>query len=388
MPIVDTDQLKYMLKNGQIDALTLDSDRIIGTGRRVNLNQPNLRVLARFRNKSITFILSSTIWKEILKHLKDDYENDFRVARKSIKEALRSFGTAQSTLDSLLDQITGGSNPPDAATKRWDRFIQDTNCKVLEDVNYIDMASIMDDYFAINPPFENKKDKKCEFPDAIALNAIEAWAMKRGLGILVVSGDKGWKNFCENSDILFYLERLDQALALINKAPIELMKAIHVWLEDESTGRNELFEFLINNVNEVDFQAWGFASFGQMESHAFMGELENIVSLDGIYIIENIEDKIHKCVKVTISLDLILKVLVPIHLSFHVWDSIDRDSVDMGVREIEHEQQLNTTATVVLDICNFGSEDEMINLVKSELDINSYDIDLGEVGVFTPEDYD
>lgn len=389
MPVVDTKQLENLLEKGHINAITLDSNIFIGRNKQVQLDWPSHMILAGLRNKQIEFILSGTIRKELLKHLQDNYETAFRDVKNSIRSALEAFGTKEPTLKNLLDQISGGSSATDAASKRLERFIRDTNCKVLEDELHIDIASINNDYFDINPPFEDRKDKKCEYPDAIALNAISGVAKKRNMGILVVSRDNGWEKYCNNSTSnLFCLKRLDHALDLVSKVPSDLRKVIKDWFADGNEGRDYLLGSLRKNVEEIYFDAFGNASFGHMTAYALMGELQNIDWLGNVYIIETEYDMNHNCFSVTVSLDLTLNVKVPIELSFFVWDTTDNDSISMGGREDDYEEELSVTTYTKIEIFDLDCEEEEIRLVNSELDIKNYEIDLGEVDVFTPEDCD
>lgn len=70
----------------------------------------------------------------------------------------------------------------------------------------------MEMYFSTEPPFETGKDKKNEFPDAIALLALEGWAEKNKINIIAVSQDKGWKNYSEGSDRITLISSLAEAL--------------------------------------------------------------------------------------------------------------------------------------------------------------------------------
>ena len=46
----------------------------------------------------------------------------------------------------------------------------------------------------------------------------------------------------------------------------------------------------------------------------------------------------------------------------------------------------NAQATITLDISNPGTADEEIVFVDVEIDASDYEIDLGEIDVFEPED--
>ena len=64
---------------------------------------------------------------------------------------------------------------------------------------------MLDGYFGLKPPFEEKK--KSEFPDAIALNALRNYASSTRQRLLVVSKDKGWHAFCAQYTNIMQCER-------------------------------------------------------------------------------------------------------------------------------------------------------------------------------------
>jgi hypothetical protein len=77
-----------------------------------------------------------------------------------------------------------------------------------------------------------------------------------------------------------------------------------------------------------------------------------------------------------------------VELSFSVWDSVDRESVGMGGRTVDVDREQDARVTVTIDLQKVGEEDEEVELVETELDLTSLDVDLGEVDVFDREDYD
>jgi hypothetical protein len=79
---------------------------------------------------------------------------------------------------------------------------------------------------------------------------------------------------------------------------------------------------------------------------------------------------------------------VPIEVEFSVWDSIDRESLSMGGRSIDQEDEFEIRATVDLDVRGLGSENEDFEIVRFGLDASYLEVELGELNVFEPEDYD
>lgn len=384
MPLVDDEQLTTLLADERITAITVDTNIFDEKG--LQLNSPVLQVLASLRGRPFSFILSGTVAKEIHGHIERAIESALRAAKREIGQALYAFETEKPTRDELLAQVSGGRTASEAAAQRLDKFIADTGCEVLDDAPLADLASIYADYFAKNPPFSS--GKKSEFPDALALNALENMAGKRGIGVLVVSKDGDWRGFCASSERLYLVPNIERALALINNAPLGLRRSVAAWFETASDERAEFFRALEQSVERIDFTVTGTATSGEMEAYAWGGDLKDVAWLDNAQfdIIES-ETPGDGTLRVIVSLPLLLTACVHVELSFSVWDSIDRESISMGGREVEIDEELDVLATVTLRIHGLGTEDEEILFEDSELDTQYQEINLGDVDVFEPEDY-
>lgn len=386
MPIVEDEEISRLLTEGKLKAITVDTNIFDEKG--LQLSSPALQAISGLRHKPFPFMLSGTVAKEIRSHLVKETEDAARVAKREIGKALAAFETADPTRDELLDQITGGRAAAVAAQERLDAFINRSGCEVIDDTALVDTSTLFDGYFAGSPPFGTGK-KKNEFPDALALNALEATAAARDIAILVVSKDNDWMAFCEASDRLFLVQDIERALALINNANAVLRKAVVSWLDTEGEGHQEVRANIEYNVGQISYTANGNSTSGAMEAIAWDGELENIDWPDeeDVDIIEISAGDDESVLEVTVSLPMTLFVKVPVEVSFSVWDSVDRESLSMGGREIEVEEEIEARATVTLRVFGLGSKDETIDLVESEIDIKYVDVELGEVDVFQPEDY-
>ena len=387
MPIVDDDQLRHLLANGRIAALTVDTGTF--DEKQLQLHSATLQALARLNGRGFLFVLTSTVRSEVIRHLEDAASQSFRSARKGIGQALGAFGTKDPTRAELLNQITGGRSPAQVAHERFDQYMNDSGCELLDDAELVDTRTLFRDYFAGRAPFGAGK-KKSEFPDALALNALERTAIARGIGILVVSKDRDWKEFCRHSDYLYHIPDLDRTLALVANAPPVLRKFVLAWLEDDARGGADLQSGVARKLEDTEFPAYGYASFGQCQLYVWATELKRIAwpGEDEIDIIEFEPQEAGNRLRLLLSLPLLLVANIPVEVSFSFWDGIDKESVSMGGRTIELDDEIDAQATITLDISNPGTADEEIVFVDVEIDASDYEIDLGEVDVFEPEDID
>ena len=387
MPIVDDDQLRILLAEGRIAAITVDTGTF--DEKQLQLHSATLQALARLNGRGFLFVLANTVQNEVIRHLEDTASQSFRSARKGIGQALHAFGTKDPTREKLLNQITGGRTPTEVAHEYFGQYMSDSGSELLDDAGLVDTGTLFDDYFAGRAPFGAGK-KKSEFPDALALNALERTAISRGIGILVVSKDRDWKEFCQDSDHLYHITDLDRALALVANAPPVLRNSILDWLEDDARGGADLQSEVARKLLDTEFTADGYASFGECELYVWAAELKSIIwpGEDKIDIIEFEPQEGADRLPLVLSLPLLLVANIPVEVSFSIWDGIDKESVPMGGRMIEFDDEIDAHATITLDICNPGTADEEIFFLDVEIDASDYEIDLGRIDVFEPEDFE
>lgn len=147
--------------------------------------------------------------------------------------------------------------------------------------------------------------------------------------------------------------------------------------------------YLSNEIERYDFSVTGNATSGEMEAHAYAGELQNVIwpDQDEIDIIE-LGGEENGVTPVTLSFPMLLTVKVPVELSFSVWDSVDREAVGMGGRSVEVERDIDARAVLSFRLHGLGSEEPEVELAECEFEVEYEEIDLGDVDVFEEEDYD
>ncbi|ESY72043.1 PIN domain-containing protein [Mesorhizobium sp. M0051] len=385
MPILEDDQIRALLAAEQIEALTIDTS--IFDQKRLQLNSPPLQALAALKERPLSFILSSTVVKEVTGHLEKALEEAIRAAKKGIGEALFAFGTEKPTRDELIEQISGGQPPAEAMNERFNTFLKDTSCEVLDDTKLVDMAALFGKYFSNRPPFGPGR-KKSEFPDALALLALERAATDRDIGIMVVSKDGDWRAFCANSERLYLVPEIEKALDLVNNTPSGLRKAVVSWMTEGGAGHEEVREHIAKNVELIEFTVLGYPTWGELEASTWGAELKALEWPDSsdVDIIETELVSDDGTIKVVVSLPLQLIARVSIELSFSIWDGVDKESINIAARSVEVDENLNGRLTMTVSVYEQGTEREEIIYEDSDLDIRDHEVDLGEVDVFEDDE--
>lgn len=381
MPAAPESEIHKLLASKRISAITVDTS--IFDEKQLNFTESPLANLAAIKGSPFNFILSQTVVAETKLHLEKAAADALRTSKKEIGAALYAFDTRTPTRDAIMEMITGGKAASQIAEERLSAYIDATQCNVVVDTDLVNTKEIMDLYFSSHAPFGQGR-KKNEFPDAIALIALEKTAIIKDTCLLVVSKDGDWQNFCEKSERLYIVRELERALDLMQDAPAALRKSIAHWLGSGGDGRSGVQYLLNNKVEHIDFSVEAYSAASYMEAIPWAGQLRSVEwPSESMLDIIDVSKGGGNSTEVTVSVPLILVVEVPVELNFSAWDAYDHESVGLGGRTIATECEIECRATIRADVYDAGdSEDECIDLSECEIDVSSYDIDLGEVDVF------
>ena len=390
MPIVKYNELRTLIENGNITAITLDTT--IFEQKNLQLDSASFQVLARLSNRGFCFLLTKIVCNEVICHLEDASSEALNSAKKGIGLAVRVFGTKKPTRKKLLDKITGGISPRENALKFFFEYMQDSNCKILDDGRLVDTRILFRDYFAKQAPFGIGK-KKSEFPDALALNALERTAIDDKVNILVVSKDNGWKEFCEQSKCLYYIPDLNQSLSLIaNASPVLIKSILKCLKEDDSQDNSDIRSYVADQLESADITISGNASSRQCEFYISAIEFKSIIwpeekDIDIIELEhEEEEEENEDYHHLVLNLPLELQANLSVDVSFIVWDSVDGELASTGNRTIELEKKIGAHADIIFKIYELGTVNENIIYDDMYIFINSTEIDLGDIDVL--EDFE
>lgn len=191
------------------DAFTIDTNAIIHGG--MNFEAGLLAQLDQFKDGPIQFVVSEIVVRETLKHLSANTKKARDSARSALDCAsqlgLLAPDTAKAAIDALADSRT-------IARSKVASFLESTGAETVP-ANLCAIDALLKSYFDPAPPFEATGDKKNEFPDALALLSLEAWAKVAGKTVLAASSDKGWQSFAEKSEHIFVEGDLARAMQIV-----------------------------------------------------------------------------------------------------------------------------------------------------------------------------
>lgn len=199
----------------------------------------------------IKVVLSNIVVRESKKHLAKQVNKACGIARKLRAEVLQE--STEYLINYVgLSRLLEISKDKDALIQKseelFDNFLTDINAEILG-IDLINLESIIDDYFEINPPFEDGEKKRKEFPDAFIANQIRK-RFGEAEDVAIVSNDNGFKKACKEVPNHFFFGSLGALFDAINKEKEEAYaETINVIKELQFRIAHTLIEYIKSNEN-------------------------------------------------------------------------------------------------------------------------------------------
>ncbi|MBW7876050.1 MAG: DUF4935 domain-containing protein [Candidatus Cloacimonetes bacterium] len=360
-------EIRQAVDNGEITAISIDTCIIEGKG--YHFESGLLKKVRQFKNSPVQFIFAEVVYREVIAHLQDKED---RVV-KGLDSALNNIGHLWNIDKADKARIRKLARIPiksgDWAKNQVDKYLSETGGMYIKAAN-ISVHKLIESYFSCSPPFASGKDKKHEFPDAFALFSLEAWAEENKTKVLLVSGDKGWRDFASKSEYLLCLDNLADGLSCFqNEEGVYLLDefvrdsngVILMEIEREIREKvDSIFDIQItaDSVFEYDYEV------DQVEVDTV--EFEKPANL-GVEVVEY--DQEHDILAATVTVDVDL--VIGAHFQFFIWDSLDKEYIPFGSRS--YSSTWSGPIEALLTICGIQSKNP---------EIDNVEIEASEVNVF------
>lgn len=161
-----------------------------------NFNNNSYLVLKDLKKKhypNLSIYIDPIIYMEVLKHLDDRAQE----SEKKLKD-LKKYCT-HSVFARLGEEINSIGDKESIFSSHKKKFIDfltffsgEVPNEDLREYHY-DIGNVLNDYFSMKPPFEDEKNKKNEFPDALIVQNLKV-KYEGKPNLIVVSNDKGFRN--------------------------------------------------------------------------------------------------------------------------------------------------------------------------------------------------
>lgn len=369
------ESVKSKLLDGSITALSIDACIFTENGNR--LDEGTFKHLEQFNQGDFRLVFSEVSLREVHAHIRKEAEE----AKNKFVSSLRSVGKHWCLTDSkedIVKKLIGTNAPKDIASQKINNFVKRCGVVLVEASDTVDLKVLLKRYFDTQPPFETSAEKKSEFPDAIAMLSLDGWAEKNSTSVIFVTKDKGCKRYCAESEFIYAIDSLSDALSLIqerDKHCLQLCQAIELKIAKGSYPdlMEQITDIVGDNIWRIDWDVDASAAF------YFEQELHDVELVDAEFDCSNGRPSLRA---VDYSKDLLvvqcaieIKIDAICDFSFSVKDGIDHDMVDVGSASV------SSRATVELDILiTFENPNhDLPELVEIELVPERRTIDFGYV---------
>ena len=274
MPDLSVFEIEQAITDERLRMLSLDTS--IFNQYQNGLEHGLLQRLAQFEASDVDVVLSDVVVREVHRQMvKSAISCD-----KELKKAVKSSGAARNldkaAREAILAGVVLGETPEQCINRRWADFHARTGHKLALTADLVSSGELFSAYFEVKSPFEEKETKKFEFPDAMALQGLEAFAKNAGKLMLVVSADHGWVDFCKQSEWLVHERELGAAMSLFQKVPSVVCAALAKQIEDGKGGhlRSEIENELISFVDGMEIYPEASAAFSyepEVEEKEYQG---------------------------------------------------------------------------------------------------------------------
>jgi hypothetical protein len=368
------------------DAITLDANIFFHNG--FYLEGGMLGQLVQFKEGSAQFVLSEIVFREVYKYVKLHAAEANSDLEKAIKKCGKNGVVSNEAIIQLNSIRDAALNARDAAKKRLKTF-QDETGFVIVTADQANIKELVSRYFEPAAPFEASGKKKNEFPDAIALLSLEAWAKTNKKKILAISDDGGWVDFAKNSQFIDVERDLAAALQILQKHAAQAEAVVAALLADLDSGNSpELLDQLTREmsdaVSSLEVEVDGNAAYHfEAELADMTYEIFRFLQDDGKYdfkIVQTGNNKIVARVGVSVS------ARASAHVSFAIWDSEDKEYIPMGNQSIQSDEEFEAGALVTFE-GDFSATSPDVVIAKLELVDAINSIDFGELSPNSADDY-
>lgn len=360
-------------------AITVDTSIFDEKGLRLEVGI--LKTLEQFKGKPYPLILSEIVLREMQAHITKKARESRHSIEKSIKGGLLHLALTETCVSEGKKSLIPTDNDYDVAKRRLSAFIDATGADIIPAAGQVDLQELIANYFDGKPPFAETGKKKSEFPDAIALMSLEAWAKNNRTKLLAVSTDNDWGRFSEHSDYVDVIGDLAEAISLFQPDSDALSfcstisKVLHE--DHDHSLNNYIFELLSDEITNCSAYAVGDSPFF-FEPDVVELKLVNFEYAEnesGGALLQPVQGQANSLI---VEAKLRVTVEASTTFSLSVRDSIDKDYVSMGSTPALVETDFEVEVLLTFE-GDFSSRTEDIELTDLELLSEAGEIDFGSI---------
>ena len=361
-------------------AISIDNATLKGEG--YKFYEGLLAQMRQFKESPVQVIQTDIVHNEAIKHISQEVSK----TRSSIAQALRSANKQlkikSESIESARELLSIEGEDHEVADARLKKYYEYIGANLIDSSEYVDLALLMEMYFETEAAFETGKDKKNEFPDAIALLSLEGWADANNINVIAVSQDKGWKDYTDGySERITLVSSLSEALETFQPHNKVVSIISHIredsLLDEDNHVLEEIEQAIANSIDgwDITVEASSYMHFECDETSAVYISHELDCDKKGLVKVRiiQIDDE-----SIVLKVSAKVKVEVEASFDFSVHDSIDKDYVAMGGAVCTTNETYHTDILLTLS-GDFSGDYDQLEVTEIEvLDTIDY-ADFGEI---------
>ena len=376
-----------LMEQRAVTFFSIDTDVIQSLGYKFNVGA--LSALRLQRPGWLSIRLTEVVQREIMAHRMEPVEQSVQELRSALAKAQRLAGYDMTDVQKCIHEMPLAKIASERFTDEFDGFLHQLGGSVLP-LDGPELAQQMfARYFAERAPFESRKEKKAEFPDAAALLVLEGHARDQKTRGILISKDGGWSNFANESDVLYCVKSLEEFVALFESTgdnADSVKSKVKASLIDPSSELSlQLEEQLSRHVEGVFWRVDDVYSGYNLRVEADV----HGVGFDGSAIDPDdlrlwfVEYDPTVC---TVELTISIKANLDIGIDFYQYDSVDRDEVNVASDEINKPVQIDVEVFLT---CRGDLLGDTVDEWDVDIGISGgdYRVDVGEVNPEPGDDY-
>jgi hypothetical protein len=244
-----------------------------------DFDRASLHNLKKYCDDGIVIMFTNDI---IIREVKHHIEAEVGLLAAQAKNAIKNHGELINAVTPPVFETIKATllNAPQQLTAAFDSYMDGTIVLSNTGLSIIDLFN---DYFVPNAPFEGRKGKKSEFPDAAVIMSIKQYlTLTENTFLHVVTDDDGWHNALKDIAGVVIYKELKSLLTRISKEQEDLYRRIVSFI-------GERMAFLQECAKDWLFdQDWDFA-VDEVEMCIECDEVDEVDVIDVTLILDGIE---------------------------------------------------------------------------------------------------
>lgn len=380
--VEEANELRSLVLRGVVSAVSIDTN--IFEVARYQLEHGYLKHLEQFSKGDVRLVFSELTIGEVRAHMRRKSEEALSALQKGLAEMTTYWLPAHDRRSEILAGFTQQLDAAGKVEERIEGFLKRCNAIVIPATGNVDVSTLVQAYLESRAPFESSK-KKHEFPDAIALMSLEAWAKANRTTVLFVTRDQGCQAFCQASNSLAWSDNIEEALAHFQYRRSHYDYPVFTLAEEVARG---LHPALLESIKDVVERGIVDINWIVLANSIFDNINNQIVKVrvvevafdrDGAVPLFEAVDRDEKSMAIRAKLAVIVEVTCNFY--FFVADNEGAGEVKLGRTQKEIEQAISLDA-----LCTYSVEaGRLTSLIEAELVPATKKVNFGDV---LPTSYD